>query len=111
MIIPKEAIELAQKGGWLGVDLPSDIYFHWSEKRYAGNYRQAAHALIALDRDFWIAIGKVKGWSKGFIGSPESERENPALVNVWKVNARRFYNLILSQQPTDTFWTELLEAK
>jgi hypothetical protein len=59
MNIPKEIIELAVKGGWsanayaVAEDIP---YEKWTT---------AEHCEIALDRTFWEALGRAKGWEQG----------------------------------------------
>lgn len=58
----EQAIRDSQSADWLGIDLPSDSYFHWSEKRYADNYKKAVHASIFLDLAFWQSLGKARGW-------------------------------------------------
>lgn len=97
-LIPKEAIELAIEGGW-------QVFLHPKTGNYVHN--EDKHALpfaldwqeIALDPDFWRALGKVLEWD-----NPETED-----YFEWHIQAMNFYDLVLTNGDTAQFWRELLE--
>ena len=80
MIIPKHIIELAVAGGF-------DPQFK----------TRRAEALVC-DPLFWKSLGKKLGWG---------ESNGKIEVWDWRGYAKRFYDLLLTSQPTDTFWEEL----
>lgn len=107
-MIPKEIIEKAIEGGWRPTYLALP-HLHNIHCDYE----------IALDRTFWIALGKVLGWSFqcedcGAKGSDLDEfyctkcQKIVRLKGDWFVFAHRFYDLILTGQNTDEFWQSLL---
>lgn len=98
MTIPREIIEQAIQGGWVGIDLPAPSMFNWSEKRHKENYKRACGALNALDPLFWQALGKSVGWNEHGTKYP----------SVWFYQATTFYELILTGGNTDAFWASLL---
>lgn len=55
---------------------------------------------VALDAPFWQTLGKSCGW-----GMELGDRDN----NAWKHKAMYFYDLILTGQPTDKYWEDLLK--
>lgn len=111
--IPKEIIELAQEGGW---ERPS--FFALNVDTVIADLEDA-HTV--LDRDFWIAIGKVKGWKKDYFEG-ETKRVNFSTgKSDWLSGElyiegcpshyrNRFYNLVYDQQPTDAFWEEIFKV-
>lgn len=76
MEIPKEVIEKAIEGGLVVKD-----------------EHVTCPDLLALDREFWIALGLALGWNE---------------TGGWYTNALNFYRLILTNQSTDEFWASLL---
>ena len=99
-MIPKEIIELAVAGGWKG---------WWDNSlgpvKIIDNHSNAVGwEIVALDATFWQALGKALGW--------ENEQAKKAGVEwlEWKHWAFEFYDLILTNQPTDTFWQEIINA-
>lgn len=100
--IPQEIIAKAIEVGW---NNPSYIDGDSDETiELAMRYWQDT----ALDKDFWIALGKSLGWGERFRcpicvetwGMPE-----------WKHRAIKFFDLILQEQETDSFWQNLLGSK
>jgi hypothetical protein len=161
-MIPKEIIEKAIEGGWkprnriIGrayyVYRPSQGHFFTKSSNTAGFWMQWHE--VALDREFWICLGKALGWDKlsnkrsnalpklgsrvsilptrleGKLTSIEKDLANVNVKGVglqknlpltvlcfvgkdywyWEPIAHRFYDLILTNQPTDTFWQEIINA-
>lgn len=103
MTIPPKVIELAISGGW-------DSFF---SQGFTFNSRGlfdvdtdfTSYEEIALDPLFFQALGKSLGWddTTGFYADFQSKKYNQ--VGVY---AHTFYDLILTNQPTDTFWEEIL---
>lgn len=87
--IPQEIIAKAVEGGW--------------QQKYTFD------EVIALDKNFWQALGKALGWR---------EHKQPCQClechwnkkDGWNNYAHRFYNLILNEQETDSFWQNLLNV-
>lgn len=115
-MIPKEILEKAIEGEWkedlryktqypevkkgsgdMLIWYVDAVNHEWTFDRYS--FQQ-----IALDPLFWQALGKSLLWSDG-----ASHVSNP--TPEWMENAHRFYDLILTGQPTDTFWADLLSDK
>lgn len=117
MNIPKEAIEKAIEGGW---KLNREVeHRDFSEEPTFGKrgiaykttdaliYGEKSYADIALDPTFWQALGKSLEWNKIADGKDWSP-EKYGFMPVWKHYALKFYDLILTNGDTDTFWKELL---
>lgn len=68
-----------------------------------------AMEVMWMDPRWWQAYGKARGWSKGFIGSPASEKENPALANVWKLNAHRLIDHLASKKDANSFFKQFYD--
>ncbi len=96
MNIPKEAIEKAIEGGWREDDADFiNLALSWR------NDEDVRWEQIALDPSFWKCLGKALGWK-------ESKRWGDGLPDVpWRDNAHRFYDLILTNTPTDEYWKKL----
>jgi len=56
---------------------------------------------VALDAGFWQGLGAALGWSNRDVGGGYSG---------WADNAHKFYDLMLTGQPTDRFWKETLRS-
>lgn len=132
-MISKQAIEKAIEGGW---NAP-DVQIGFIEKHAVclslpipGGARNAivyTTAEIALDPSFWQALGKSCGWILSYEVTPEHQGEElcwcKPTVKVVEggeiiVHADRtphgyahgFLDLILTNQPTDKFWEEILQT-
>lgn len=93
-MIPRQTIELTVRHGWKGIRGMTDgryLHHHWQH--------------IALDPTFWQALGKALGWGNSEI------LENAEPLPHWRLRAIGFFDLILTGQPTDKFWSELLSTK
>ncbi len=112
MLIPAEALRKAREGGWhecrgfqftgtlrgpgghsvvlirQGIDRPM-IKKVWPEA-------------VALDAQFWQGLGEALGWSTRDVGRGYSG---------WADTAHRFYDLMLTGQPTEKFWEKVLKTK
>ncbi len=80
-MIPAKAIELAKKNGW----------------KIPHGYRDSEWQIFCLQSSFWQSLGKSLGWTMN------------DSVHVDCANAHDFYDLILTEQPTDKFWADLLD--
>lgn len=112
MTIPPKVIELAISGGW-------DSFF---SQGFTFNSRGlfdvdtdfTSYEEIALDPTFWQALGKALGWSEYAVcnihGQPCTLNCTQAFPFEYMYQAHRFYDLILTQQPTDTFWEEIISS-
>lgn len=96
--IPQEIIAKAVEGGWTA---------GWGDMRVF-TPKAAAQQLdledwqwIALDKNFWQALERALGW----------EPTHPAFQASWVNNAHRFFDLILQEKETDSFWQNLLDSK
>lgn len=99
--IQQEAVSAAIEGGWEppfygfkwwmvgGMVLWNDGQesFHWQQ--------------IALDPSFWQALGKALGWN-------DDVAFETYTAPMWKMQAMRFIDLIITGGSTDQFWDELL---
>lgn len=107
MHIPKEIIEKAIEGGWRPENCryPTikslQIDGVWFDVQNSSSPIFFAYEVIVLDPTFWQSLGKSLGWE-------ESEPTNPLGIPKWRNEAGIFYDLILTNQPTDIFWQELL---
>jgi hypothetical protein len=88
-MIPEQALEKAKEGGW--------------DKSRGYIDTEFSEEAVALDKTFWIALGKAMGWT---LKSRAWNSTHDAAT--WIVNAQHFYDLILTEQPTENFWAELL---
>lgn len=111
-MIPTKVLELAATGGY---DL--------NQLDKAGRDTWEQHA---LDPDFWRGLSKALGWTDCNPCISEEGHRYAPIGNTgnysdtckhckqqfkgegWKETAHRFCNLILTGQPTEPFWAELL---
>lgn len=99
MQIPKNVIEKAIEGGWK--NYPSDFGLN---DHYLVMHDIAC--ITALDPTFWQALGKALGWKWSY-RCPECKEVSD--LPTWEFNAKRFYDLILQEKPTEEFWSDLLK--
>lgn len=103
MTIPKEAVELAISGGYVSTRAMKQRPYGFIPN---GQYK------VALDTTFWQALGKALGWGKTDNCWGCGYDEGATIdTYVWFVNAHKFYDLILTNQPTEAFWQSILTAK
>lgn len=108
-MIPKEIIEKAKQGGY-----PAwwdNVLGPYVEDGLGGN--KVGWEIIALDPTFWVALGKACGWYLVHSGHNPKETDCGPEENCpprWRYEAIRFYDLILQDKSTDTFWQELLNS-
>lgn len=69
------------------------------------DYRQ-----VACDTAFWQVLGKALGWHFAH-AEPCTDGCDGLGENEWELQAHNFYDLILTQQPTEQFWADLLQDK
>lgn len=91
-LIPKRAIELSIEGGY-------EIAYNMSQTK--GTMRQNE---IALDPEFWSALGKSLGWDE----EVTSSNFKIDSMSGWEHYALWFTHLILTGGNTESFWAELL---
>ena len=118
MTIPTHIIELAIEGGWKS-------YNEISSPLVGGVQIDKEETEIICDPTFWKSLGKKLGWSgerclkcgkdwPWISGTRYCDACRSADGNwrtdTYKYHAHRFYDLILTSQPTDKFWEELLEG-
>lgn len=127
-MIPKHIIEKAIAGGWKPTPPIGDRIVLIHQRRFGIVTAQKMYeCFIALDPDFWMALGKEMGWKEVYIGKCEecgyvryrdkpyhgyecskNEDFNPAQPPL--EYAHRFYDLILhkaSQEEITSFWKSL----
>lgn len=95
-MIPKYIIEKAIEGGWK---------FQRSDRvsdEEAIEITLLDWERIALDPSFWQSLGKSLGWVTHTMSG-----ELPLREQDWYIEAKRFYNLILTGGDTEKFWNEL----
>lgn len=97
--IPDEAYALARGAGWE----PKVTSICWEAD--------------ALDPLFFQALGKALGWGRYmYVGKMERLLDDGKLegdswtLPVEEYHAHRFYDLILTNQSTEEFWSELLAS-
>jgi hypothetical protein len=106
-MIPKAAIEKAIQGGWQpNVSEFREFVCYIDAVNYLdakGSWQVIKYEEIALDPSFFQALGKALGLEK-------SDRNTRTEIWLeWKYQAHRFYDLILTGQPTEPFWEALLK--
>lgn len=96
MKIPEKAIKLSIEGGWNYTYFlaEGDGVETWLKLDAEKDWHK-----IALDKAFWIALGKNLGWNA------EHEWEEGG----WTYYAQVFYQLVLIGGNTAAFWRELLD--
>lgn len=95
-MIPKLIIEKAILGGWHKEEKPRISENNdglWVEFDVGDDTRTLHESDIALDPLFWSALGKSCGWTREY---------------QWRINAEKFYRVILSDGDTAAFWEEIL---
>jgi hypothetical protein len=112
MLIPAEALKKAREGGWhecRGFQFTGAL-------RWPGGHsvvligpgadrpivKKVWPEAVALDAGFWQGLGEALGWSMRDVGRGYSG---------WADNAHRFYDLMLTGQPTEGFWEKVLKTK
>lgn len=121
--IPQEIIAKAIQGGWEVFIAPNTgLIFYDQEFMF-----EADENAIALDKDFWIALGKSLGFGTHlkscrwiFIECsyketheycPHPEHGCTCLrTRTWRQFASRFFELIMEEKETDSFWQNLLNV-
>lgn len=98
-MIPKNAIEKAEEGGW---------------KPEVSNWESTPHSYLyeysfVLSPDFWQSLGKSLGWEEIRNEERPYLSYNQGLMWGWEAVAHRFYDLILTEKSTDEFWYNLLK--
>lgn len=124
-MIPKQAIEKAVEGGYdsfpfLLMTRPYDkVYLDGDKivaKKDKDGWNSTANAFlkdlnyykIALDPTFWQALEKVINPHVYTHAIYLNMRGTP--MARWQYLAQLFYDLILTEQPTEKFWQELLDT-
>lgn len=107
-MIPELAITKAFEGGWRP----------YYDRRHNDDYGSWEWQGIALDSDFWQALGKSLGWGTSCWHYTErglyEVYRHPAVCGLssarsqWQIQAQRFYDLILQGKDIAPFWQELL---
>lgn len=87
-MIPNEAYNLAREGGWKP---KNEDYLIWQ--------------IDALDPAFFQALGKSLGWN----GKVNKYWFNSRWEERWYSEGLRFYDLILINGDTATYWKEILK--
>ncbi len=113
MKIPKEAITKAIEGGWRphnGADYSKHklVKAHKSVDFYAEKGNTSSRIDVryaALDPTFWQALC---GWDDSYMIENPSDLINSIRIPKWRAKAIAFYDLILTGQPTEQFWADLL---
>lgn len=110
-MIPKEAIDKAIEGGWSGFFARG---YTWNGKGITdidGDFW--TYEEVALDPTFWQALGKALGWPEDwYIGESRfKDKVDGRLYRTHcpKWHAHVFFELILAQEDTKTFWEEIIK--
>lgn len=127
-MIPKRATDLAIEGGWTPVEW-EDLVVLLPRSFGRAGLEPWVESYIVLDPTFWQALSKALGWGEGkyatrverrtraypmavfpqsdvFIFSQYATRD---IFDVWRFNAHRLYDLILTGGDTEKFWEEILK--
>lgn len=120
--IPQEIIAKAIEGGWwpdtphkvnkehtrlVFNELEDSIEFHPQDKEFP--YSVILWEQIALDKDFWVALGKSLNWEHEHMRVNWGQEEH-YYVPLWQFYASKVINLILQEKETDSFWQNLLNV-
>jgi hypothetical protein len=112
MLIPAEALRKAREGGWhecrgfqftgalRGPGGHSVVLIRQGTDRPM--IKKVWPEAVALDAKFWQGLGEALGWSMRDVGRGYSG---------WADTAHRFYDLMLTGQPTEGFWEKVLKTK
>jgi hypothetical protein len=119
-MIPKHIIEKAIAGGWhkdwkltvKGLDVADFLVGNILQFRTTDDRCKINIPIfeIALDPDFWVALGKEMGWNKETHGGKtfiDWQGDVYETVYNWQYRALRFYDFILrkaSQEEIEAFW-------
>lgn len=120
-MIPKAVIEKAFEGGWRHFEHSAGLAAH---NVLAVSYWQ----IIALDPSFWQALGKALNWGRHLnwcrwetveceyksthLFCPHAEHGCTCRSSItWQHRAESFCHIVLTDQPTEQFWEELLAEK
>jgi hypothetical protein len=110
MLIPREALEKAVQGGWRtykdfqfanAMHGPRQFVMLIGKGINGAVTRRVWEEGVALDAGFWQGLGAALGWSNRDVGGGYSG---------WADNAHKFYDLMLTGQPTDQFWKKTLSS-
>lgn len=130
MTIPREAILKAIEGGWRPEGTKGNIYFDRVERVQVenndfiiyyhgfsdidGQIVKGKTQVLACDPSFWQALGKSLRWKRvmpsGRNVKDPTKKQFEMMEDEWKWNAHRFYDILLTKQPTDMFWAEILQT-
>lgn len=108
--IPKQAIEKAIEGGWqpqhpgTALRMVHENGFWLTDKVIGEHTYFIAKEKVALDPTFWRALAKASGWPKCVL----RHYPHTSACEKWRNWAIYFCDLILTGQPTEPFWTDLL---
>lgn len=112
MTIPPKVIEMAVQGGWK--DFRPAITSRYIDDTHLAQtmqdflYADLYNAQLIVDSTFWQALSKSCGWSNvATMGAPV-KRDMGLGVPIWQGKAHRLLDLILTQQPTEKFWEEII---
>jgi hypothetical protein len=109
MLIPREALHKAVQGGWKtykdfqfgdALQGPRQSVMLIGKGTKGTATRSVRQEGVALDAGFWQGLGEALGWSNRDVGRGYSG---------WADNAHKFYDLMLTGQPTDRFWEKILK--
>ncbi len=109
MLIPREALHKAVQGGWRTYkDFQFADAMHGSRQSImligkginGAVTKSVQQEGVALDAGFWQGLGGALGWSDRDVGRGYSG---------WADNAHKFYDLMLTGQPTERFWEKILK--
>lgn len=95
--IPTEILKLAQQGGY---ELP--IQFKGGSRVGEIKHDLMVEFVVALDREFWIGLGKKLGWKVVGTG-PHSTDHN----DQWFYEAQEFLEFVLCGQDPTEYWAQL----
>jgi hypothetical protein len=110
MLIPAEALRKAREGGWhecrgfqftaalRGPGCHSVVLIRQETDRPM--IKKIWPEAVALDANFWQGLGEAVGWSTRAVGRG---------YYWWADTAHRFYDLMLTGQPTEGFWEKVLK--
>ncbi len=109
MLIPREALHKAVQGGWKtykdfqfgdALQGPRQSVMLIGKGTKGTATKSVRQEGVALDAGFWQGLGESLGWSNRDVGRGYSG---------WADNAHKFYDLMLTGQPTDRFWEKILK--
>lgn len=117
MKIPERVIQKAIEGGW-GKDSffrgeitsakwqDGKLYLEWYSGETESIHLYEEHwERLAFDTSFWQSLSKALGWR---IGMKFADLFNARELSGWEFHAHSFFDLILTGQNTDAFWSDLV---